>query len=321
MENYLRSLRKQLKGFPANEEAALIEEIKSHIESGEADQRLGQEPEQRTNKLLNELGSPGEIGRGFRAIYRPNRVMDFLLCAIPYVLSLFLTAFYMGLRPRYPWMDIRINVIFALIFVAIGSWRRSVLVTLFWLNVAVMQLSYVVLQGVWQPYWYFGRQTIFWAVLLLGLLGLFGSIVWKNRRDPLIAVYALLPLVMEIIGSAVWSIQPVTYVYSPLDRSLLLVFLKIYSGDSSLYAKLAITALFFLPSNRNLRWLALLLSALMIGLGREYLFDYHTGAVAMVAQWIYYLYIIVPITMVFLGWWLDRNQRPHAQLPVSVLCP
>ena len=68
--------------------------------------------------------------------------------------------------------------------------------------------------------------------------------------------------------------------------------------------------------NRNIRWLALAVSALMIGFGREYLFDYQTGAVAFVAQWVYYLYVAVAAGIVLVGWWLERSKRQQMQLAV-----
>jgi uncharacterized membrane protein len=83
MQEYMRSLQKQLRRFPPAERAALIEEITSHIESAETDPALADSPEQRRRKLMAELGSPKELGKGFRAIYRPDRWIDFLLIAVP----------------------------------------------------------------------------------------------------------------------------------------------------------------------------------------------------------------------------------------------
>ncbi len=258
---------------------------------------------------MKEMGSPNDMGKGLQQTYRPGRIVDYLLVAIPYVLSLYFTQLYLQLRPQYPWMDIRLNAVLDLVLISIGLWRRSVLVTLFWINIAVMQLLYIVLQGVWQPTWYFGLQTIVWAAVLLGLLVSFGQIVWRNRHDTLIVVYALLPLCMQLLGTAVWSIQPVTYTYNSLDRSLLVIFLRLQEGNAELYGTLATMAVFFLASNRDVRWIALLASALMIGLGRIYLFDYRTGTVAMVAQWVYYLYILIPMGIVGSAWWLDWRAR------------
>ncbi len=317
MEEYLRSLQRQLKSFPPEEQAALMEEIKSHIESGSTDPRMGDE-EHRKEQVMREMGSSEDMGKGFREIHRPGRIVDYLLVAIPYVLSLYFTEYYLHLRPQYPWMDIRLNVILDLMLIAVGVWRRSVLVRLFWINMAVMQLLYIVLQGVWQPYWYFGRQTILWALLLAGLLVLFAQTVWNNRRDGLIVVYALLPLCMEVLGTTVWSIQPVSYIYNPVDRSLLVIFLRMQGENAQLYATLITMALFFLSTKRDFRWMALIASALFIGFAREYLFDYRMGTVAMVAQWVYYLYIAVPLAAVGCTWLLDWSKRQRVRIAAGV---
>lgn len=317
MDEYLRSLQRQLKSFPPEEQAALMEEIHSHMESGETDPGMGSDSPRRRERLMKEMGSPEDMGQGLKAVHRPNRLMDYLLVAIPYTLSLYFTAFYLQLRPQHPWMDIRLNVIMDLVLVAIALWRRSTLVILFWINIAAMQLLYIVLQGVWQPYWYFGLQTILWGILLVALLVFFGRIVWQNRHDPLIMVYALLPLCTQLLGTAVWSIQPVTYVYNPLDRSLLTVFLRLQEGNAEFYGTLVTMALFFLAANRDARWIALVASALLIGFGRVYLFDYRTGAVAMVAQWVYYLYILIPMGSVGGAWLLDWRKRQQIRLIVQ----
>lgn len=314
MEEYLRSLQKALKSFPPEEQAALLEEIQSHIESGESDPTMGSDKGQRRDKIVKELGRPDDMGKGFQKAYRPDRLADYILVAIPYVLSLYFTEFYLRLRPQYPWMDIRLNVILDVVFIVIGLWKRSTLVTLFWLNMAMMQLLYIVLQGVWQPYWYFGLQTIVWAALLVGLLLLFGRTVWRNRHDALMVVFAILPLTMQLLGTAVWSIQPVTYTYNSLDRSLLIIFLRLQEGNAELYGTLATMAVFFLASSRDVRWMALLAVALVIGFGRVYLFDYHTGGVALVSQWIYYLYILIPMGLVGIAWYADWRRRQQVRL-------
>ncbi len=318
MEEYLRSLQQQLKSFPAEERIAIMAELRSHAESAEADLRMGNDPEQRRSKLMKELGSPADMGKGFLALYRPNRFVDYLLVAIPYVLSRYVHDLYLLLQPQYPWMDIRLNVLFDLVMILVGLRRRSALITLFWIPLAVFEILYVVLQGVWQPYWYsywdFGLQTVVGVILLLGVAALLGQIVWKNRHDALIVVFAVLPLGMELLGTAFGSIRPVSYIYNPLDRSLLVIFLTMLGGNAQLYGTLATIAVFFLASNRDVRWASLLASALIIGFGRVYLFDFERSTVALVAQWVYYLYVLVPLVAVGYTWYLDRCRRQQIQL-------
>lgn len=315
MDEYLDSLREQLKCFRPEERSALLEEIQSHIHSGEADPEMGEDVERRRDRLMKEMGSASDLGSGFRAVYRPNRWLEFAIVAGGYVLSLFLTQLYLGFRPGYPWMDIRINVVFDLVLIAIAARRRSTLATLFWISFAVMQLLFIVLQGVWQPYWYFGLQTILWAAILVSLLVLLGMLLWKHRQDSLTFVFGLLPVAMQLLGTVVSIMHPVTYSYNVLDRALLRGFLELSADNVLLYLTLAWMALFFLPSDRNIRWGALLIWALLMGLGRQYLFDYATGDTPMLAPWIYYLYVLLPATAVVVAWQRDRGARPRITVP------
>ena len=77
-------------------------------------------------------------------------------------------------------------------------------------------------------------------------------------------------------------------------------------------------ALFFLHTNRGIRWLALTIFGLTIGLGRDYLIQFQTrGMMTPMAYWVYYLWIILPLLIVFLGWWLDRSERQQPKLATS----
>ncbi len=314
MEEYLEALQKQLKGFPQAERTALLEEIKSHIESGEADGNLGKSAQQRSDRLMEELGSPEDMGKGFRALYRPSRLVDFLLVAVPFALYPLLNMLYVRFAPT---MDVRADILIHLPLIAIGLWRRSPLVASFWITAVSPGLLYMVTQGFWQSYWYFGLQTILWAVLLAGLLILLGLIVWRNRRDLLTVLFALLPLCMLIIGVLLWIIHPTSYgSYNWADHSLLSIFLEIEGRRLVFYTFFPLMALFFLPRSRVIRWAALAVWGLMLGFGREYIMDYQTGNLAMLAHWVYYLYVAVPAAMVSLGWWLDRGKSLRPQLAV-----
>ncbi len=316
MEDYLQRLQKQLKGFAPEERAALMEEIRSHIESGEQDPEMGKDAENRRAKLMHELGSPEEMGRGFKALYRPNRLVDYLLIAIPFALYPLLNSLYLQLRPQYPWMDVRVDVLIHLPLVAIGIWRRSALVTLFWISVLTVPLLYIVTQGLWQSYWYFGLQTILWAILLAGLLALSGRIMWRNRGDLLTVAFGLLPLSVLVMGVVLWIIHPMSYTASNVvDRSLLRIFLEIQGRGISFYGVFAAMALIFLPTKRAMRWIGLAAWALMLGFGRQFLMDYQTGSMAMLAHWVYYLYVLLPVTVVFAGWLLERDRREPMLVP------
>ena len=215
--------------------------------------------------------------------------------------------------PKYSWADVRLDVLIHLPLIAIGLWRRSALLAIFWITIITTQILYIVTQGYWQGYWFYGIQTVYWALLLLGLLILFGFIVWKNRNDLLLVVYALLPLSMLILGNVLWIIHPTSYtLYSFLDRSLLHIYLDI--RNLYYYTPFVTMALFFLAKNRNIRWTALVMSGMMIGLGRDYLLHYQTGNMALLAHWVYFLWAILPPAIVIFGWWLDKYRWQQLSL-------
>ena len=71
-DEYLKILRDKLKSFSPTDQARLVEEIGSHIESSEEDPSLGKDSVQRRKKLMAELGSPGQMAKGFKVIYQPD---------------------------------------------------------------------------------------------------------------------------------------------------------------------------------------------------------------------------------------------------------
>src|SRR6266498_1512925 len=132
-QDYIQILRKQLKDFSLEEQEALIEEISSHIESGEDDPKIGKTGDERKKKIMAELGSPQDMSGGFKAIYRNDRLIDYLFIAIPYLLYPFLNTLYISLMSKYSWADVRLDILIHLPLVVIGLWRRSAPLTLFWI--------------------------------------------------------------------------------------------------------------------------------------------------------------------------------------------
>jgi hypothetical protein len=119
--------------------------------------------------------------------------------------------------------------------------------------------------------------------------------------------------VMRPFELIIWSAaQHATY--GLLDRSLLVLYIHI-RDVAQFYSVLAL-ALFFLPSNRDIRWLALAMTGLMIGFSHYYLLDYQYNT-GLMAAWIYILWIILPLTIVFFGWWLEHSMRQQLELAVS----
>ena len=309
-QEYIQKLREHLKSFSNEEREALIEEIRSHIESGEDDPKMGGSSDERGKKLMAELGSPTDMGKGFKMTYGTERIIDYLLIAVPYFLYPYLNMLYINLMPRYSWADVRLDILIHLPLVVLGLWRRSALLTLFWTNTLFMQIITMLLIT---PLYFGTFQIVIWLLVALGLLILLGRIIWQNRHDTLISALALLPLIMFGVGSVLAIIHPETaasYRLGPIDKLLLDVYINAAGfggGYLPFYGFLAILGLFFLSMNRNIRWFALGLYGLVIGLSRNYLnlFDVDWGLMHPLA---YLLYAILPLVLVLLGWMLSQSK-------------
>ena len=309
-QEYIQRLREHLKGFSTEEQEALIEEIRSHMESGIDDPKMGKDEDERKKRLMTELGSPKDMGRGFKVTYRKERFIDYLLIIVPYLLYPFLNMLYVSLMPKYSWADVRLDILIHLPLIAIGLWKRSALLTSFWITTLVTQIiTMLLLVG----NYYGSLQTGVWLIIALGLVVLLAQIVLQNRHDPLVTAFALLPLIMCGVGTVLAIIHPAastSYALGPMDKMLLDVYMNIAGfgeGYLPFYGFLAILALFFLSMNRNIRWLALGLYGLVIGLSRHYLnlFDSDKGLMHPLA---YSFYAVLPLILVFVGWMLNQSK-------------
>jgi hypothetical protein len=290
-DEYLQALRKKLKGFPPTDQATLVEEIGSHIESGEEDPRLGKDPAKRRKKLMVELGSPGQMAKGFRMIYQPDGPIDFLLVAIPLLLNTSINLLLVSMMPRYPWFDVRIVVLIRLLLIGIGIWRGSKLLILAWTPRTAVQIvgMLVLTQG------YYLHQSIIWFPVLLGVVYLTGRLIWQNRRDALVVIYGLLPLIVGGIGLAFYSIINVQFMNGRIELSIL----QVFSRFSVILDGLNIFALavIFLVKDRNLRWVAVAIYGLILG-------SWIASSREVLVTW-----VLVPLLIVCLGWGLDQFLR------------
>lgn len=300
MDGYLETLYKKLKGFSKFDRSVLIEEIGSHIESGEEDPALGYDPAQRSQKVLSELGSPEQMAKGFKRIYQPGSLIDYLLIAIPYLLNLPINLLLLSLMPKYHWADVRLVIVFHLILVGIGLWRKSTLLTVYWLADLTVQLMGVL----WVAKGYFGTlQTGLWYLVLAGLIIQLGRMVWQNHRDLLIVIFALLPILMGVLALTFRIItHGNTFSYEPLEIFFFRLYL--YYGNFIFFAEVLALAPFFMVRNRNVRWFALVVFWVLYGLCREWL-DYNV----IYASIVYYLWIFLPLGSVFLGWLLEYSKQ------------
>lgn len=304
LQGYLDELHRQLASLSSGEQAALLEEIGSHIESGESDGRLGQDPAQRRTRLVAELGSPAQMGKGFRSIYRPGNLTDYLLIVVPSLLNLPINLLLASLMPRYSWADARLVIVLHLLLVGIGIWRRSTLLTIYWLSDLVVQLMFVL----WYARGYYGLpQTILWYLVLAALIIVLGRSIWQNRHDLLVGLYGLIPCLMGVFAMALRTIR-FDRMYYPAYTGFLLHLYAGY-GDFLYYLILLVLALYFLGKSRDIRWAALASYWVVSGLARQWL-----DAGTMYPSLIYYLWVLFPAALVLGGWSLDYLQRGRVQV-------
>jgi hypothetical protein len=226
-----------------------------------------------------------------------------LLIIIPCVNELLLNDYYVYIA--------RVDILIGLLLIAVGLWRQSALLTLFWMTAKVTQITAMlfVARG-----YYGGTQTFFYSLIAFGLILLWGRIVWQNRNDVLIITYSLLPLVLCAVGLILVTIHPrvVLWHYGLLDSLFWSIYEAPWGGYIPWLGPILAMGLFFLATNRNLRYLGLGIWGLVVGLGREYLnLSYYQGPMDPL---VYILWDIFPLGIVLCGWWLDRNKTEQIKL-------
>jgi hypothetical protein len=297
----------ELKSFPPADRQELLAEIASHLQSGQEDPQLGNEAA-REAKVLSEMGTPEQMGRGLRGLYRPNRLVDLLWLYIPDVITSYLI--YAIVATLYPvftrepiaadpqlYISIRLVIVLGLVCTLVGWKRRSVPLLIFWLTATVGSVaSLMTREHRWAP----GHETVpgttwegllFYAILAVLLVWLVRTLE-QQHFDPLLVVFAALPL----------GLTGVNYAAALISLSLNPIRDILFSYSSIFYLAgwLMGLALFFLVQNRDLRWIGLVLIAI-------------TYTIAPLAQYGFYLPIVglygVLMALVFIGWALDLRHR------------
>ncbi|MEJ2598858.1 MAG: hypothetical protein P8Z00_11030 [Anaerolineales bacterium] len=313
-EEYLNQLREQLGSFSPEEQSCLLAEILSHIESGEEDPDLGRDPQSRRQRVMAELGTPEQMGSGFKQVHRPNRLLDFLIAFIPSLfifplissfVFLFLTAF-AGPEPATtpPALIIigQASVLVSASLTLVSLWRRSVWLLLFWIPTTAL---YIISLLVYEQRWRFLGggpasnmfESVIWYGLLLGLALAFIRLLWRNRANPLLVTFALLPILMTLTKSLLYLLSTaigITYANPSITSSPEFTLINQLAG-------VAWIPLFFIPLNRRVRWLALALSTLVFLMKWGYLSGFHVLPV---------LFSTLPLLVVLLGWRLDKRDEP-----------
>jgi hypothetical protein len=319
-EEYLDHLNAELKGFHPEEKAELIEEVAVHIEDGLADPRLGNDLPERGQKLESEMGSPHDLGRGLKEIYRPNRWVDFLLVFVPYEILkypilIILTLILGGLARTNssPFSEPHIMAnsrIFFLLYgllVLIALRRRSLDVLFFWLPQTILIVFTLIFREKrWLPESPFNTnmvsmfESLFWLILLAGMISWLAYLLWVNRHDVLLIVLALLPFLITF-GNMTQS-QYISRGYFSGGYQLPdwnLAFIGGFPLGPYQISMLIWPMLFYVSRHRQMRWLGLLLYATPLALMNIVASMRYPQLAAI---W------IIPITLVVIGWLIDQSK-------------
>ena len=293
-EDYLARLQAQLKGFTPEEKTDILDEIASHIESGEEDPHLGDEGE-REQRVVAEMGSPEQMGRGLRGLYRPNRVVDLLWILGPYFVldSLAKQMFY--LTGQY--LEARLLIGLSVLLALVGWKRRSVPLMVFWITDAICLLASVMIsQNRWNP----GVETVPGTVWqgLIDFAALAALLIWlvrllqQSHFDLLLVELALLPIVLT---GANYVTSRLLLQLDTVSRDEILqtpVFIAVY------LAWAVGMALFILSKQRNLRWIGLTLASTSYGFP-SLLYQQIPAAFGGM------------MVLIITGWLLDLRPRPR----------
>jgi hypothetical protein len=314
-DDYLARVHSHLRGLPAQEQADLLDEIASHIESGQSDPQVGEA------QVMAELGSPEQMGRGLRGIHRPHRLADLLLALAPnflltWLVTFVLSRFYgptgtMSAASPYVYLGGRISLLVGILLAGVGWRRRSAPLAVFWLSSALGTLvSLMTREARFLP----GQERIagsaleslVWYAVLLGLLAWLVWTLKQQRFDRLLVVFSMLPLLLAAANYSTGQIllagsATVRYglVVMPSGLVFTLAYLAAWPGG---------IALFFLCLPRDPRWLGLLLMALY--------YAYPNLSAYRASPGILIIWSAL-VGVVLLAWGWDRVERAKGGAPIG----
>jgi hypothetical protein len=313
--DYLEQLRRQLQGFSPREQADILDEITSHIESGQDDPSVGEE------RVMAELGTPEQMQHELRSVHRPNRKVDLLLVLVPYLvisrsIQILLNIFFGPLKDwsvadPHLYLGGRIAILLAVLLALVGFRRRSAPLVIFWLWDGIGTLvSLMMREARFIP----GKELIPGSVLesILFYVVLFGLVFWlvktlkKNRFDSLLVVFVLLPLMLmaanfstlQLLSQSGISPRPLAL---PFGLAGILGYRLVWALGVSL---------FFLFQSRDVRWTGLLL------VGVNYIYPsviFYRSSIPILLMWLAIVALVPAI------WVLDVRNRsiPAGNRPPS----
>jgi hypothetical protein len=258
-DTFIEQLSHHLKQFSGVQRQDILDEIASHFEAGQNDPQLGSTPEERKTNLMNEMGSPSELGQGLRNVYRPNRLVDFLLVFIPVYLlfPLVVPLLLLSGKTQIKWEHpATIYIYFPLLFgmgmVLLSAWRRSTLLLAFWIPDALCRLISLMFNQQRWTNWSDVPSNLVWYTVLLGLVYVMGRFLYKNRSDPLVILFAALPLFQTAFNVITIGILGGVPAYASWQ--------VLGFGLPSVLGLVSLSG-WFLLEKRLYRWVALLLGA------------------------------------------------------------
>jgi hypothetical protein len=311
--DYLERIRIKLKGFSPQEKTDFIDEIASHIESGQEDASFGE------GRVMAELGTPEEMERGLRKVHRPNQLVNLLLLLIPELflfrfIQVLLNVFYGPLKEwtvldPHLYLGGRIALALALLLAVVGLQRRSVILIIFWLTDAIGTLvSLMTREGRFIP----GQERVSGSTIesLLLYAILIGLVLWlvktlkQNKFDLLLVVYALLPLTLMAANYSTAQILRQSGLLAVQTAVSFPIGLPAYAR-TQLFWVLGVSV-FFLFRQRSVRWFGILL----VAVDHVYasIFSYNSS-ILLLSIW------SAILGMVLSGWILDWfNRRGNTRL-------
>jgi len=321
--DYLKRLKSGLRGFSPKKRTVLLEEIAGHIEMAQNDPGFAADPEARSQRLAAEMGSPGDLSRALRNVYRPSRWLDFLLVVFPTIF--FLTGALQNFLFEYiePWVSrnasdvspviyMPVYIASLVILIVVGILRGSKSLWVYWLSLAFL-FSLLMCDAsrfydlrIDNPHMILSALFVefAWLPVLVGL-AVWLVLIALHSHETLVRVMALLPIILTaggLVRVLVWGPFGPTVGYSGGPRVEL-----ICSYYIPLLLSVLWPALFYLFQNRLLRWLGLLVYAISLSAVDPYVWVY-TDYPGLILLW------NLPLLLVVCAWVVEAAQGRHIYL-------
>lgn len=282
-ESYLRQLAWELRDLPEDERAEIVAEMRTHIEAGMEDKSVD-DTAVSPPTLKAELGSPAELAQNLRGSNWKRNVINASLALIPLLLLNPLNT-EIHIQWGYSWQTIVvtsvINILICLGMVVLAYWRRSKLLTGWWLAHTAGALFATYTMPIVTPF------NLEWSLLVVILLftvsGFYGRFLWQNRLDGITITISLIPLLWGMIY--LMALRAVTFVIGHWWQD-------IYTVVISTMALIFVPLIGFLVANRYRQWILLSICCILC-------------TVVIVALWlpnpnaIFWLLLLTPLMLGF----------------------